>query len=318
MQRPIGSFLHTVTPGIEVRAITPALHSGGPPVGNPFDAGGTVFVSDPFAAQQGVAPGLAPRAGIATPIVGVPASRRGYDEIDGAAPEDGEALATVRVLQGLWTRAAPGHAAGRLVVLELRQDFVLRAGSGGGRLAEPGVAAGFAWGAFGFGAAAQYDWSLHALTYLSGSLSARSGIRATIKPTIGGSELHGGLSLQRGAASERIRAGADELFSAARIATDPGLLFGSASIGGSSALPWGRQGLRISYDASHLLAAGALPPNTADWTHRLAFIYETPCRCAGFQLYAAFPFIGGRLLKGPSIGVLLDLKSLGAFGLSST
>ena len=126
------------------------------------------------------------------------------------------------------------------------------------------------------------------------------------------------MSLQRGAASERIRAGADELFSAARIAADPGLLFGSASIGGSSALPWGRQGLRISYDASHLLPAGALPLNTADWTHRLAFIYETPCRCAGFQLYASFPFSGGKLLKGPSIGVLLDLKSLGAFGLSST
>jgi hypothetical protein len=76
--------------------------------------------------------------------------------------------------------------------------------------------------------------------------------------------------------------------------------------------------LRISYDASHLLPGGELPPNTADWTHRAAFIYETPCRCAGFQLYAAFPFSGGKLLKAPSIGFLLDLKSLGAFGLSST
>ena len=89
-------------------------------------------------------------------------------------------------------------------------------------------------------------------------------------------------------------------------------------MGGSSALPWARQGLRISYDAYHLLSAGSLPPDTADWTHRAAFIYETPCRCAGFQLYASFPFSGSKLLKGPSIGVLLDLKSLGAFGLSST
>ena len=60
------------------------------------------------------------------------------------------------------------------------------------------------------------------------------------------------------------------------------------------------------------------PPDTADWSHRLAFTYETPCRCAGIQLYATFPFSGGKLLKGPSVGVLLDLKSLGSFGLSST
>src|SRR5437763_1657151 len=123
LQRMVGGFLHAVTPGIEFGAITPALHSGGPPVGDPFDAGGTFFLSDPFAAQQGVAPGLPTRAGVAAPIVGVPAARRAYDEIDGAAPEDGEALATVRVLQALWTRPGPGHAAGRLVSLELRQDF---------------------------------------------------------------------------------------------------------------------------------------------------------------------------------------------------
>jgi hypothetical protein len=126
------------------------------------------------------------------------------------------------------------------------------------------------------------------------------------------------MSLQRGAASERVRGGADELFSAARIAADPGDLFGGIAFGGSSALPFGRQGLRASYDAYHLLPAGTLPGDTADWTHRLAFTYETPCRCAGFQLYASFPFIGGKLHKAPSIGVLLDLKSLGAFGLSST
>ncbi|HYZ89768.1 MAG TPA: hypothetical protein VE620_10775 [Myxococcales bacterium] len=308
LQRTFGAFLHTVSPGIEVRGITPALGSGGPPIGDPFDAGGTAFSSDPFAAQQGVAPGLAPRSGVAGPIVGVPAARRAYDEVDGAAPEDGEVLATFRVAQGLWARPAPGHAGARLVSLELRQDVVLRAGSTGARLGESGVATNLAWGPFGFGAAAQYDWSLHALTLLSGSLAARSA---------GGSEVHGGLSLLRGAASERIRAGIDELFSAARIAANPGDLFGSLGVGGSSLLPFGKQGLRLSYDAAHLLAT-ALPPNVADWTHRLAFIYETPCRCAGFQLYAAFPFNGGKLLKGPSIGVLLDLKSLGAFGLSST
>jgi hypothetical protein len=321
LQRTFGTLLHTVTPGIEIRGITPAVTSGGPPIGDPFDAGGTLFSSDPSSSQQGVAPGLGFRAGLpGTPpaipcpgttvpcTAGVPAARRAYDELDGAAPEDGEALATVRILQGLWTRAPLGRAAGRIVALELRQDFVLRAGSNGARLGETGASAGFAWGAYAVGAAAQYDWSLRRWTYVNGSLTARFSIN---------SELHGGVSLQRGAASERVRAGADELFAAAQVASDPGSLFGSLGVGGSSALPWGKQGLRLSYDASHLLAT-ALPPNVADWTHRLAFIYETPCRCAGFQLYAAFPFNGGKLLKGPSIGVLLDLKSLGAFGLSST
>ena len=61
-----------------------------------------------------------------------------------------------------------------------------------------------------------------------------------------------------------------------------------------------------------------LPADTADWSHRLALVYETPCRCAGIQLYASFPFRGGHLLKAPSIGVFLDLRSLGSFGLSST
>ena len=124
--------------------------------------------------------------------------------------------------------------------------------------------------------------------------------------------------MQRGAASERIRGGIDELFAAARVASDAGDLFGSAGFGGSAGLPLRRQGVRVSYEVSHLLAAGALPADTADWSHRLALVYETPCRCAGIQLYASFPFRGGHLLKEPSIGVFLDLRSLGSFGLSST
>jgi hypothetical protein len=176
-------------------------------------------------------------------------------------------------------------------------------------MGESGAAAGFAWGSFGVNAAAQYDWGLRALTLLSSGIGLHDAR---------GDEVHGGLSLQRGAASERIRAGIDELFAAAQVASDPGNLFGSAAFGGSATLPVRRQGLRVLYDASRLLAAGGLPPGTADWTHRLALVYETPCRCAGIQLYASLPFTGGKLLKGPSIGVLLDLKSLGSFGLSST
>ena len=308
VQRRFGALLHTVEPGIELRAITPALQSGGPPIGDPFDAGGFgPFSSDPAAAQQGVAPGQPPRGNVT--ILGVPAARRSYDEVDGAAPEAGEALATLRVAQGLWTAPSPGRAPARIVTLDLRQNFVLRAGSRRFRVGESGAAAGFAWGPLGVGAAAQYDWSLSALTLLSGGIGVHDSR---------GDEVHGSLSLQRGAASERIRAGIDELFAAAQVASDPGALFGSAGFGGSATLPLRRQGLRVSYDASHLLAAGGLPPDTADWAHRLALTYETPCRCAGIQLYASFPFIGGKLLKAPSIGVLLDLKSLGSFGLSST
>ena len=309
LERSFGGFLHTVEPGIELRAITRALRSGGPPIGDPFDGGGPDFFSAPAAARQGVAQEPPPTPGVAPARFAVPAARRPYDELDGAAPEAGEALATLRVSQALWSKPSPGHAPARLLTVDLRQDVVLRAGDAGARIGETGAAAGFAWGPAGFGASAQYDWGLRALTLLSGNLGVHNAR---------GDEVHGGLSLQRGAASERIRAGIDELFAAAQVASDPGDLFGSAGFGGSATLPLRRQGLRVLYDASHLLAAGGLPPGTADWSHRLALVYETPCRCAGIQLYATFPFIGGKLLKGPSIGVLLDLKSLGSFGLSST
>ena len=185
----------------------------------------------------------------------------------------------------------------------------MRAGGAGRRIGESGGSLGFGWGPVRVGASAQYDWGLRALTLVGGNLGVRDA---------GGDEAHAGLSLQRGAASERIRGGIDELFAAARAASDPGDLFGSASFGGSANLPLRKQGWRVAYDASHLLSAGGLPPNTADWSHRIALSYETPCRCAGVQLYASFPFSGGKLLKSPYIGFLLDLKALGSFGLSST
>ena len=309
LERAFGSLLHTVEPGIELRTITRALRSGGPAIGDPFDGGGPDFSSAPGAARQGVAQEPPPGPGLPPARLAVPAARRPYDELDGAAPEAGETLATLRVAQALWSKSAPGHAPARVVTVDLRQDLVLRAGNTGARIGETGAAAAFAWGPASFGASAQYDWRLRALTLLGGGFSLHDAR---------GDEVHGGLSLQRGAASERIRAGIDELFAAAQVASDAGDLFGSAGFGGSATLPLRRQGIRVLYDASHLLAAGGLPPDTADWSHRLALVYETPCRCAGIQLYASFPFIGGKLLRGPSIGVLLDLKSLGSFGLSST
>ena len=308
-QRRFGTFLHTVQPGIELRAITPAVTSGGFPIGDPFDAGGPTFSSNPLAAQQGVAPGQPARAGAPGPILGVPAARRAYDEVDGAAPEAGEVLATASLLQTLWWPRSPRRAPARVATVDLRQNFVLRAGGSPARIGESGVAADFGWDPFAFDASAQYDWGLRALTLVSGGVRVRD---------TRGDEARGGFGLQRGAASERIRAGIDELFAAARVASDPGNLYGSAVFGGSAVLPWSRGGLRLSYNASHLLSAAGLPPDTADWSHRLSLAYDTPCRCAGLQIYATFPFSGGKLLKGPSIGVLFDLKSLGSFGLSST
>ncbi len=314
LSRPWGALLHTVEPEAELRWITHALSSGGPSIGDPFDAGGPGFASAPEAAQQGLAPGLATRADLKqnvppVQVVGVPAARRPYDEVDGAAPGDGETLASLRVGQSLWLRPAAGRAPGRLVTLNLQQNFVLRAGDQGFRVGESGAGLGFGWGPFGLSGALQFDWSLRSVTLLTGNLGARDAR---------GDEAHGGLSLQRGAASERIRGGIDELFAAARVASDPGDLFGSAGFGGSAALPLKRQGLRFSYDASHLLSVGDVPPGSADWTHNLGLLYEPPCRCAAIKVYASFPFHGGKLLKSPSIGFLLDLKSLGSFGLSST
>ena len=61
-----------------------------------------------------------------------------------------------------------------------------------------------------------------------------------------------------------------------------------------------------------------MPLGSAEWTHTLGLLYEPPCRCAAIKVYASFPFHAGKLLKSPSIGFFLDLKSLGSFGLSST
>jgi len=308
LQRPWGALLHSVEPAVEVRWITRAVRSGGPPIGDPFDAGGAVFVPDAGAAQQGVAPGIPARPGLG-PIVGVPAARRSYDEVDGAAPEEGEALATVRVAQSLWARPAAGRAPGRVVGLDLQQNLVLRAGGRPARIGESGAGLGLGWGPFNFGIGGQFDWSLRAVTFFSGGLGLRDSR---------GDEVHGEFGLQRGAASERIRAGIDELFAAPRVASDPGDWFGSAKFAGSTALPLSRQGVRVGYEATHLFSAAGLPPNTADWFHTARLVYDAPCHCAGIQVFAIFPFSGGKLLKEPSVGVLLDLKSLGALGVSST
>lgn len=303
LERGYGSYLHSIEPALELRAISPSATAGSPNrIGDPYDSGGDPFSANPEAAEQSAAPGLPLRSGAGN-TKGVPASRRPYDEIDGAAPESGEALARAVVSQSLWTAGAPGHAPARVARLDLSQDVVLWDGEGRSRIGEAGALLQLSLpGRFGMEGRVQLDWGLRAVTQVSGSTVLRSDR---------GDEVHGGLQMLRGIAAERLRAGIDELFGAARLAASPGSLLGGPSFGGSVGIPLARQGLRAAYDASHYL--GQLPPDAADWTHLLGLAYDTPCRCAGLQVSAAFFFRGSSLQRSPVIHFTLDLKSLGSF-----
>ena len=214
-----------------------------------------------------------------------------------------EALARISVSQALWARGAAGRAPARTVRFDVSQDVVLWNGSGQARLGEAGALAQITAGPFSGSGRVQLDWALHAVTVFE----LAAGIRSQR-----GDELHASSLLLRQVASERQRAGIDELFAVTRIAADPGALLGSLGFGGSVGLPAGRQGLRLAYDAGHQL--GPLPPDVADWSHRFALVYDTPCRCASIQVAAVLPFRGGTILRGPSLVLLIDLKSLGSFG----
>lgn len=306
--RSYGSVLHTVAPLVEVRALSPALRSGGPPIGDPGDAGGSTYTSNPSAAVQGLAlfPGLAlaPTAGGNT--LGVPAARRPYDEVDSAAPERGAGEFSLRLLQGLWTRGAAGRAPGRIASLELRQDFVLWLGGGRARAGEASATASFAFGPAAASALVRYDWDQRALTSLSGGVflhDARS------------DDIHSSVLVLNGTQSARLRAGIDELFAAVRLAPLNPQVSSSVGLwvlGGTWMIPWTQNSLRASTDAIRHI--GPLVPNDgqADWTVRAQLSYETPCHCAGFVVAAEQPFRNGRTLRSPTIRVLIDLKSLGS------
>jgi LPS-assembly protein len=301
LERGYGSYLHSIEPAIEVRAVSPAASAGsGAPIGDPADAGGPAFQADPSAAQQAIARGL-PLRSDGTPSPGVPAARRPYDEIDGAAPETGEALARVSVSHALWAAGARGRAPSRVARLDLSQDLVLWDGAGRSRLGEAGALLQLTFPRFGMETRVQLDWGLRAVTQLSGGTYLRDAR---------GDELHGGLNMLRGVPAEQVRAGIDELFGAVRLAARPGELLGSAGLGASAALPLAGPGLRAGYDVSHLL--GQLPADVLDWAHSFSLAYDTPCRCAGLQLSAAFYFRGTDF-KRIQFHLLLDLKSLGSF-----
>ena len=289
LERRYGNALHRIEPGIAVRALSKPLQSGGPPIGDLTDAGGPTFASRPDAAQQGL--------GADQRIAGVPAARRPYDEIDSAAPASGAVEATASISQSVWTR--PGRTAGRILRFDLLQDALLWAGGGRARLGEGSAVASVQVGSGNLTGAVRYDWSLHEIS----AFGASAGIR---DPR--GDEVHTSIQMLRGASSERLRGGIDELFSAARFASAPSALTGSANAGVSGPLPLG---LRLAYDVTH--TPGDTPADFANWTHAASVTLETPCRCAGLQLSASVPFHDLRLLRAPGFAFRIDLKSLGSF-----
>jgi LPS-assembly protein len=303
LERAFGGALHRIEPSIEVRALSRPLQSGGPPIGDPADGGGAIYLPFANAAEQGLAPGLPRRDSAIT--AGVPAMRRPYDEIDGAAPSTGEVEATFGFSQSLWTKS--GASAVRLIRLDLLQDALLWSQGAGARLGEASAVLSALLGPASLTGVFRFDWTLRTVSV--------AGLTASLRDSRG-DEIHAGGSVLATASSERLRSGIDELFSAVRLATGSGDLSGSAGAGVSAPVPIGRQGLRLAYEASHfVLPSGAQPPaNLGDWTHSVRAAYETPCRCAGVQLSADFHFLGGSLLGGPTIRFVLDLKSLGSFG----
>ncbi len=304
LERRFGNLLHRIEPAIELRALSRPLQSGGSPFGDLTDAGGPSFASAPDAAEQGLAP--------ATGIQGVPAARRAYDEIDFAAPVSGAVEATASLSQSLWAkgRAVPG----RIVRFDLLQDALLWTGGGKARLGEGSAVAGVQFGPGSLATAVRYDWSLRALS----AFSASGGMRDSR-----GDEAHGSISFLRGSSSERLRAGIDELFSAARFDVPAGDLTGNLRAGGSSALP--KSNVRLAYELAW--TPGVTPSNFANVYHALSVSWETPCKCAGLVLLLGYPFHDGTLLHDPSRTALgtvrrylpdfsfrLDLKALGSIG----
>lgn len=290
LERKFGDLLHRVEPAIAVRALSRPLQSGGPPFGDLTDAGGAAFASAPDAAQQGIAAQLPDGA-----FLGVPAARRAYDEIDFAAPMSGAVEATASLSQSLWAKRGP--VPGRIFQFDLKQDALLWAHGARARVGEGSAVAGLQFGFGSIGSSIRYDWASRALS----AFGAAGGMR---DPR--GDELHGSIGFLRGASSERLRAGIDELFSAARFSLPSSALTGSAGAGASGPL---FLGLRLAYDLGHTFSA---PANVVNWSHAATLSYDTPCHCATFQVALAYTFHDAHLI-GSTFSFRFDLKSIGSF-----
>ncbi len=296
-ERRFGDLLHRVEPELAVRALSRPLQAGGPPVGDSTDAGGATFSSSPDAAQQGLAPGIACASCADGTTLGVPAARRGYDEIDFAAPVSGAVEATASLSQSLWRKV--GNGAARIFGLNLLQDALVWAHGAKARLGETSADAFALLGPLSVSAGMRYDWKLRDLVVFG----AGAGMRDARTD-----EVHASMNLLRGSSSARLRAGIDELFSAARYDVAAGSLSGSAAWGASAVF----SNFRLAYNTAW--TPGDTPPAFANFLHTLSLTYETPCHCAGFLVALGFPFHDTQLIGDrPSFSFKLDLKSLGSF-----
>jgi LPS-assembly protein len=299
LERRYGDLLHRIEPAVTVRALSRPLQSGGPPIGDLTDAGGAAFVSAPDAAQQGLAPCQVAANCPDGVVLGVPAARRAYDEVDFAAPVSGAVEATFSLSQSLWQKT--GAKATRMFQFDLRQDALLWAHGAKARLGELSADAGAQLGPIGTAFSAHYDLTLKALSAVSASASARDART---------DEVHASLSLLRGNSSARLRAGIDELFSAAVFSGGPGPMTGSATVGASAPIDNFRLSVQTAWIPGTTSVAGF-----ANFLHSLSLGYETSCHCAGFSLLLGFPFHNATLIGGrPTFSFRLDLKSLGSFG----
>jgi hypothetical protein len=309
LERGFGVVLHRIEPAVQVRGVSRPLQSGGPPIGDPADAGGAAYAQSVNAAQQGLQPGIALQgtpAGYSCVLpdpqctAGVPAARRPYDELDGAAPTTGEVETVFSLSQSLWTRAGPRVL--RMVQLDLSQDVLLWADGAKARLGEAMAVAGLQLGPFSAGATARYDWTDHAISILSSSAQLRDSRN---------DELHFSTVLLRSSSSERSRAGIDELFSAVRLVPTAGAnqISGGMGLGGSAPLMWN---FKLTYDLQRTLSNQPLRADLPNLMHLATLSYETACHCAGLLVRVGLPMRDGHVLGGPQFGLLIDLKQLGS------
>ena len=303
-------LLHTLEPQLQIRAVSPALLGGGPPPGDPADGGSFAYLAAPGEAEQGLGAGAARLAGTAgTPSAGriatqgVPAARRGLDELDGSAPSTGGVGATVGVRNTLWSRPS-GQGLSRMVWLLLQQDLVLWNGTGEARAADAVAALGFGLPWLSFTGDLRWDWPSSSLSGAGGGLRVwdARGDAVTLR-----------LQLLRGAAIDRIHAGVDELFATTRLAALAGNLGGSAGAGVTWALPTETKGLALQSDVG--LAIGDLPADAPSFTWSESLNWRPPCGCAalgaGVDLYFRSPAFGDG--KGLHYGghFTFELRSLG-------
>ena len=293
---------HTIRPSVSWRILSPAFTTGGPPIGDPFDAGGAVYRARPTMSAQGVPRDL--NAG----IDGVPAARRAYDEIDGAAPEAGLHQIEARVVTELSAATSEGPWQ-QLLQLEVGQGA--RLGATAVSMAPSGLAESWARLSAALPSArstiiaqARYAWQRPARGLSLGSL-------AWTTADARGDEVHAAGTFLAAGAGDTLRAGIDELFAAAPVpqAFSSGAPLKTVGIGGRVTVPaWMREGWSLRYQGTFFFSADRASDVAQ---HDAGLSYDSPCHCVtigvGLTLLSQ---ASGLSVAGGSL--VLDLKQLGS------